>query len=105
MKCILSVVFCFAALTLAGCGDQSSGPYLKIIGGGFEFNCRYSTMTYGFVAKQLRPLPAGSSLEASFDVPDSPKRFVRTLPAESGESQYVFQSEPLYGVKRIFPTR
>ena len=103
MKHIMSVAFCFFALALSSCSDQSSEPYLKILGGGFEFNYRYATMKYGFVAKQLRPLPAGSILEASFDLPDSPNKFILTLPAESGKMQYVFESEALHGVKKDIP--
>ena len=103
MKYFMSVVFCFLLLALSSCGDQGTGPYLKILGGGFEFNYRYSTMKYGFVVKQLRPLPAGSTLEASFDLPDSEKKFMQTLPAESGKMQYVFESEALHGVKKDVP--
>ena len=103
MRRFISVIFCFLALALTSCGDQSSGPYLKIIGGGFEFNYRYANTTYGFVARQLRPLPEGSTLEASFDLPDSPEKFVLTLPVQSGKMQYVFVSEPLHGVKKDIP--
>ena len=97
-----------AALALAGllvsaCDDQSSKPYLKIAGGGFMFNYRYSVMNYGFVVKPLRPLPDGSILEASFDIPDSPKRFVLTLPAVAGKMQYAFETEALHDVKKDVP--
>ena len=103
MKHFISVILGFLALALIGCGDQSSGPYLKIIGGGFEYNYRYATTSYGFVAKHLRPLPAGGTLEASFDVPDSDKKYVLTLPVQNGKLQYVFETQSLHGVKKDVP--
>ena len=68
---LMFVICCFLAVLVAACDDQAPGPYLKFAGGGFMFNYRYSRMTYGFVARQLKPLPEGSVLEATFDLPQT----------------------------------
>ena len=90
-------------LVLSACDDQSSTPFLKIVGGGFMFNYRYSKASYGFVARQLKPLPEGSILEASFDLPDSDQKFVLTQPTKAGKLQYSFESEALHGIKKNTP--
>lgn len=93
----------FASLLLSACDDQSDKPYVKIAGGGFMFNYRYSVLNYGFVVKPLRPLPEGSTLEASFDIPDSAEKFVLTLPVVAGKMQYGFETQALHGVKKDVP--
>ena len=93
----------FASLLLSACDDQSDKPYVKIAGGGFMFNYRYSVLNYGFVVKPLRPLPEGSTLEASFDIPDSAEKFVLTLPVVAGKMQYGFETGALHGVKKDVP--
>lgn len=103
MKKILLILFCLGGLLLTACEDQSNKPYLKIVGGGFVFNYRYSAMNYGFVAKPLRPLPAGATLEASFDIPESDERYVTTLPVQDGKLQYAFETQPLQHVKKDTP--
>jgi hypothetical protein len=103
MEKILFVLFCVAGFSLAACDGQSGKPYMKIVGGGFVFNYRYSAMNYGFVAKPLRPLPAGGTLEASFEVPDSDQKYVTTLPVQEGKMQYVFETKPLLNVKKDKP--
>lgn len=103
MKKPLFMSLCLAGLLLAACEDQSDKPYLKILGGGFVFNYRYSAMNYGFVAKPLRSLPAGATLEASFEVPGSDQPYVTTLPVQDGKMQYAFETEPLHDVKKDIP--
>ena len=93
----------FASLLLFACDDQPDKPYVKIAGGGFMFNYRYSVLNYGFVVKPLRPLPEGSTLEASFDIPDSAQKFVLTLPVVAGKMQYGFETQALHGVKKDVP--
>ena len=100
MKKVLLIFLCIAGLLLAACDDQSAKPYVKIIGGGFVVNYRYSTMIYGFVAKPLRPLPPGATLEASFEVPGSDQKYVITLPVQNGKMQYAFETQPLHDVKK-----
>jgi hypothetical protein len=60
-------------------------------------------MSYGFVARQLKPLPEGSILEASFDLPDTERKYVITQPARTGQLQYSFETEALRGVKKDTP--
>jgi hypothetical protein len=103
MKKILLMLFCLGGLLFTACDDQSGKPYLKIVGGGFVFNYRYSAMNYGFVAKPLRPLPVGATLEASFDIPESDERYVTTLPVQEGKLQYAFETQPLQHVKKDTP--
>jgi hypothetical protein len=103
MKRNILLVVMLAGVLAAACDDQSSKPYLKIAGGGFMFNYRYSIMNYGFVVKPLRPLPEGSTLEASFDLPGSPEKFVLKLPVVAGKMQYAFETEALHGVRKDVP--
>jgi hypothetical protein len=103
MKKNLLWVTILIAVLASACDDQSNKPYMKIAGGGFMFNYRYSILNYGFVAKPLRPLPDGSTLEASFDIPDSTDKFVLTLPVVAGKMQYAFETEALHGVKKDVP--
>jgi hypothetical protein len=94
---------CCLGLVLSACKEQAPQPFLKIVGGSFMFNYRYSKMTYGFVARQLRPLPEGSVLEASFDLPQTERKFVVTQPAKNGKLHYGFETEALRGVQKNIP--
>ncbi len=89
---------------LAACSEDV-GPkdYLKIAGGGFVFNYRYSQAYYVFVAQQKLPLPEGSVLEASFDVPGSTIRFVTVQNSMAGKLNYKFQSEVLHAIVKNQP--
>lgn len=98
-------IYCCLALVLPACEEKAPQPFLKIVGGSFTFNYRYSKMTYGFVARQLRPLPEGSVLEASFDLPQTERKFVITLPAKKGQLHYKFETEALRGVQKDTPYR
>jgi hypothetical protein len=97
------VICCCLGLFLSACKDEAPTPFLKIVGGGFIFNYRYSKMTYGFVARQLRPMPEGSVLEASFDLPATERKFVITKPVKAGQLQYSFETEGLRGVQKDTP--
>jgi hypothetical protein len=91
--------------TLTACGDDPSKPYLKIIGGGFTNSITSNIVTYSFVAKRMKPLPEGSVLEAHFDLPDSDRKYVTWLPAEANKDRYLFESEPLHGLKKAVPLK
>ncbi len=97
------VICCCLELVLSACKEEAPTPFLKIVGGSFVFNYRYSKMSYGFVARQLKPLPEGSVLEASFDLPGTYRKFVITKPAKAGQLHYSFETEPLRGVKKDTP--
>ena len=94
------------ALWLAACGgDDPAAPYVEFLGGGFIFNYRLAEADYGFVVKPVRPLPAGSVLEALFEDPaGGPPLRVRQT-ARSGMLQYSFRSPPVTGVVAGRPYR
>jgi hypothetical protein len=100
---LIFVVCCCLGLGLSACKEEAPAPFLKIVGGSFAFNYRYSKMYYGFVARQLKPLPEGSVLEASFDLPGTDRKFVVTKPAKAGQLHYSFETEALRGVKKDTP--
>ncbi len=102
-RCLRIFLIMCCGLALTSCEDAADKPYLKIVGGGFMFNLRYSKATYGFVARQLRTLPEGSVLEASFDLPDSEDKYVDTQPAFPGKLQYKFETDGLHGIKKNTP--
>lgn len=93
------LVLACVALALTACADEDKPP-LQIIGGSFVFNYRIAQLTYGVVVRQLRPLPQGSIVEASFDLPGTSDKYVLTKPARAGTLQYSFESVPLKGVKK-----
>ncbi len=97
------VICCCLGLFLSACKEEAPTPFLKIVGGSFLFNYRYSKMSYGFVARQLKPLPEGSVLEASFDLPDTDRKFVITKPVKAGQLQYSFETDALRGVRKNTP--
>ena len=100
---LVFAICCCLGLVLSACKEETPTPFLKIVGGSFLFNYRYSTMSYGFVARQLKPLPEGSVLEASFDLPGTERKFVIAKPAKAGQLHYSFETEPLHGVKKDMP--
>jgi hypothetical protein len=102
MRLALTICCCLG-LVLSACKEEAPTPYLKIVGGSFIFNYRYSKMSYGFVVRQLRPLPEGSILEASFDLPGTDRKFVISKPARAGQLQYSFETEALRGVRKDTP--
>jgi hypothetical protein len=102
MKLVFAICCCLG-LVLSACKEEAPTPFLKIVGGSFLFNYRYSKMSYGFVARQLKPLPEGSVLEASFDLPDTERKFVVTKPVRAGQLQYSFETEALRGVRKNTP--
>lgn len=100
---LIFAICCCLGLGLSACKEEAPAPFLKIVGGSFAFNYRYSKMYYGFVARQLKPLPEGSVLEASFDLPGTDRKFVVTKPAKAGQLHYSFETEALRGVKKDTP--
>lgn len=100
---LVFVICCCLGLVLSACKEEAPTPFVKIVGGSFLFNYRYSKMSYGFVARQLKPLPEGSVLEASFDLPDTERKFVIIKPVKAGQLQYSFETEALRGVRKNTP--
>ncbi len=87
----------YLALILAGCGESGPIHYLKIVGGGIQFNYRYSEASMVVVAQQTYPLPPDSHIEALFDVPGTNTRESASSPAVEGKLSYLLQSEKLSG--------
>jgi hypothetical protein len=100
MKLRLSMLALAMGLTLAGCGEDPSAPYLEFAGGGFIFNYRNAEAFYGFVAKPLRTLPEGGVIEATLDMPNGAKPFVATEKVVPGQLQYSFKTPFLTGVQK-----
>ena len=96
MKRMVMVV----ALMLAGCGDSGPTEYLKIAGGGLQFNYRVSEASMVVIAQQVHPLPAGSKVEALFDIPGSNTRESVVLPSMDGKLTYRLQSQKLMGITK-----
>ena len=89
--------FIFLALMLAGCGESGPIQYLKIVGGGIQFNYRYSEASMVVVAQQTYPLPEDSHVEAMFDVPGTNTRETVSSQAVDGKLSYLLQSPKLTG--------
>lgn len=87
------------ALFLTACGEDPNAPYLNFAGGGFVFNYRNAEAFYGFVAKPVRTLPEGGSIEAQFEVPGSAEPATVTENVVTGQVQYSFKSPNLTGIQ------
>ena len=86
------------AALLAGCGESGPVQYLKIAGGGIQFNYRYSEASMVVVAQQVHPLPEGSHIEALFDLPGTNTRESVTSQPFDGKLTYLLQSQKLSGI-------
>jgi hypothetical protein len=98
-------VFVILLSFLTGCGDDPTKPYLKFIGGGFVNYVTNNIVTYSFVVKRVKTLPTGSVLEASFDLPNTDRKFVTWLPSDPNRDKYIFESEPLLGLQKGNPLK
>ena len=92
--------FTLLALLLAGCFEQGPIQYLKIAGGGIQFNYRVSEATMVVVAQQTYPLPEGSRIEALFDVPGTNTRQSVSSQTVEGKLTYLLQSQKLMGITK-----
>ena len=88
------------AVVLAGCGEDGPPSYLKIAGGGIQFNYRVSEASMVVIAQQTQPLPPGSVVQALFDVPGTKTRQTVSLPALDGKLTYKLQSEKLLNITK-----
>jgi hypothetical protein len=85
-------------LALPGCADSEAPPFVEFAGGGFVFNYRTANHFYGFVVKQIKPLPAGSKLRVTFEIPGG-KEEVQEIATIPGRLQYKFQTGDLDGIE------
>ena len=91
------------AYLLAGCGESGPVDYLKIAGGGLQFNYRISEASMVVIAQQVHPLPEGSQVEALFDIPGTNTRESVVLPAMEGKLTYRLQSQKLMNITKDTP--
>ncbi len=94
---ILSLIF---VVLLVGCGENGPPEYLKIAGGGIQFNYRVSEASMIVIAQQKQPLPEGSTVEALFDVPGTNTRETVSLPALDGKLTYKLQSSKMMNITK-----
>jgi hypothetical protein len=87
------------ALLLAGCGGNSN-DYVKIAGGGIQFNYRVSEASMVVIAQQMQPLPQGSLVQALFDIPGTQTRETVSLPSMDGKLTYRLQSQKLFNITK-----
>ena len=85
-------------LALPGCGGSEAPPFIEFAGGGFVFNYRTANHFYGLVVKQIKPLPAGSKLRVSFEIPGG-RQEVQEIATVPGRLQYKFQTGDLDGIE------
>lgn len=103
VRTMLTSAILSLGIAMAACDDQgetaADEPYLEITGGGFVFNYRVADAYYGFVARPLRSLPEGASLEARFEDPAGGPGYLEQQPAADNALRYSFRSPPLQGIE------
>lgn len=103
-----ALVAILAALFAAGWltrNDPADQPAIVIAGGGFVFNYREAEAYLGFQAQVMRPLPAGSILEARFEDPAGGDDHVVWERLSARTRLYALRSPPLSEIKAHRPTR
>jgi hypothetical protein len=91
-----AIVAIVSIFLLAGC-SESKGRFVEVERGGFLFDYQLAEVKAGFIAKTLKPLPQGATLEASFEDPTGGPALVVRQPA-SGVTEYNFVSPPIKGL-------
>ncbi len=94
----IATVVILLAIGWATREDPALKPYLRVVGGGFLFNYRVADVTYGFTTIVIRPLPVGSTIEASFQDPAGGSDHVLRKRVGTETVRYAFQSPPVRGV-------
>ena len=97
------IIMLVMLLFLVSCGDDPSKPYLKIMGGGFTNDVVNNVVTYSVAVKRLKALPSGSVIEATFDLPNSDRKYVTVEPTSQYKDKYLLESEPLHGLRKGVP--
>ncbi len=94
------VVLTVCAMVCSACGESGPPEYLKIAGGGIQFNYRVSEASMVVIAQQKQPLPEGSKVEALFDIPGTNTREAVSQPAMEGKLTYSLQSSKLFNITK-----
>jgi hypothetical protein len=89
-----------ALLPVSACVDQSQ--YLELAGGGFIFNYRNATATYGIILVPRKDPPSGAVIEVSFENPAGGDPVALSRPARGG-GRIEFETPPLNGVEKDRP--
>ncbi len=89
------------ALVLAASACVDHSRYLELGGGGFIFNYRDATATYGVVVVARRDPPSGATIAASFEDPAGGEPIVLSRSARKGRMD--FETPPLTGIKKGVP--
>ncbi len=100
-KFLVTILLVFV---VASCGLVPPKPvqseFFVTQGGGFMINTKDRQIRYGIVLASAKPIPAGSFIEVQFENPAGGDPFTTTHTVTSGESQFVFKSPPVSGLKR-----
>jgi hypothetical protein len=99
------VLLLVAAVALTGCFESGPKRYIKIGGGGLTFNYRYSQATIVLVAQPVSPMPAGSQIQALFDIPGESQRQLVSRQVVEGQLSYKMESKYLTGIKKGVPLK
>jgi hypothetical protein len=85
---------------LSACVDQSQ--YLELGGGGFIFNYRNATATYGIILHPRKDPPPGAAIEVTFENPAGGEPIKLGRPARGG-GLIEFETPALTGVEKDRP--
>lgn len=103
MQVTRSVALVFAVALLASCGLTPPTPaeseYFTSLGGGFNFDRDTKTASYGITIVSKGEVASGNVIEARFENPDGGEDLIRTRLVAEGESEFVFTSPPVEGLK------
>jgi hypothetical protein len=94
------VVASLFLLTLAGCRDEARQSFLELTGRIFIFNPRVATATYVVTLAVLKPLPAGSQVEAVFDNPAGGEKLKVEHLVRSPMAKIALESPSLLCIKK-----
>lgn len=95
-----SVFLVFALLLLAGCKDESRSGLIALAGRLFVFNPRMATATAVITVDVLIAVPAGSTLELSFENPAGGAALVMVQAVRVDKKRMDFETEPLLCIKK-----
>lgn len=103
MRVTRTVALVFAVALLASCGITPPTPaeseYFRSLGGGFNFDRDTKMASYGITIVSKGKVASGNVIEARFENPAGGEDLIQTRVVAEGESQFVFTSPPVEGLK------